>query len=80
MVGIPSPVALPNSTRSFTWMQANRPGFKNTHKLRGEIVHLLKELAVVFIMSEIIIGRRIFVVVGERDTGYNQSTELSSIF
>ena len=22
------PVALPNKTRSFTWMQANRPGFK----------------------------------------------------
>ena len=46
--------------------------FKDTHQFRRQIIHLLKELIVVFIMSEIVVGRRVFVMIGKRDAGYNQ--------
>ena len=38
----------------------------------GEIVHLLKELLVVLVVAEVVVGGRILVVVGERYAGYYQ--------
>ena len=48
------------------------PRLQYAHKFRRKVIHLLKELAVVLIMSEIIIGRSVLIVVGKRDAGYNQ--------
>ena len=46
--------------------------FQHSQQIRRQIVHLLKELVVVLIMPEVVIGRSVLIVVGERDAGYNQ--------
>ena len=47
-------------------------GLQNPHQFRCEIVHLLKEPVVILIMPEVVVCRRILVVVGERYAGHNQ--------
>lgn len=48
------------------------PRLENPQKLRAEVVQLLEESVVVFIVAEVVIARRVFIVVGKRDRGHNE--------
>ncbi|MCY1352108.1 hypothetical protein D9M69_383920 [compost metagenome] len=46
--------------------------FEHAQQLRGEEIHLLPEVVVVLGVAEVVVARRVFVVVGERDAGDDQ--------
>ena len=48
-------------------------GLQYPHQFGSEIVHLLKELLVILIMPEVVVCRRVLVVVGERYAGHNKT-------
>ena len=54
-------------------MDARQPTrFQYAHQFRGKVIHLLKELVVTLIVPEIVIGRRVLIVIGKRNTCYYQ--------
>ena len=52
--------------------RSHTAGLQSPQQLRRQIVHLLKECVVVWVVPEIVVRRRIFVVIAKGDAGHIQ--------